>query len=96
MSPRKRPPERPPEPVVQPTATLAPLPVFEAKKLYTVKEAAHLLSLSEQTLYRWLMRADAGRKDGLFSVKVGALRRIPHAALDAFIAAHTTALPRKP
>jgi excisionase family DNA binding protein len=80
-------PSEMPVPLV--TGTLAPLPVFEAKKLYTVHEAAHLLSLSEQTLYRWLLRADAGRRDGLRSVKVGALRRIPHSALDEFIAAHT-------
>jgi excisionase family DNA binding protein len=73
------------------TGTLAPLPVYEAKMLYTVREAAHLLSLSEQTLYRWLLRADAGRRDGLRSVKVGALRRIPHSALDEFITAHTRA-----
>jgi excisionase family DNA binding protein len=51
--------------------------------LVTVPEAAALLRLSRATIYRMLARGD------LPSVKQGAARRIPRAALEHWVAQHT-------
>lgn len=49
------------------------------KHLYTVREAAQLLSLGQTLLYELISRGE------LQSVKIGKARRIPAAALDAFV-----------
>lgn len=49
------------------------------KLLLTVDEAAEALSLSRRLLYDLLMR------NQIFSVKVGAARRIPVKALEEFV-----------
>jgi excisionase family DNA binding protein len=50
------------------------------KYLYRPEEAAEVLSLSRATIYELMA-------DGLItSVKIGRSRRIPHEALEAFVA----------
>jgi excisionase family DNA binding protein len=48
--------------------------------IYTVEEAAQVLKIS-----RWKV-FDLIRTNQLQSVKIGGLRRIPHSAIDAYIA----------
>jgi excisionase family DNA binding protein len=50
-----------------------------SKLLLTVDEAAQVLSLGRTVFYRLIMRKQ------VFSVKVGGLRRVPFAALQAFV-----------
>jgi excisionase family DNA binding protein len=63
-------------------AAPAPTPPVEPVKklLYTTPEAAAALGVCERTLYRHLLAGD------LFSLRIGATRRIPIAALEAYIA----------
>lgn len=51
-----------------------------SKLLYTITEAAQLLSLSRAHLYRLLEKRD------LVSVQIGRCRRISRTALDAYVA----------
>lgn len=59
-----------------------PMPVAEPvrKLLYTTREAAAALGICEKTLYKHLLSGS------LFSLRIGATRRIPIAALEAYIA----------
>ena len=60
----------------------APAPVAEPvrKLLYNTREAAVALGICEKTLYRHLLTGD------LFSLRIGARRCIPLAAMEAYIA----------
>ena len=54
------------------------------KLLYTTREAAASLGICEKTLYRHLLSGT------LFSLRIGASRRIPIAAIEAYIARQMT------
>ena len=60
-----------------------------SRLLLSVPEAAEMLGLTPKGL--WTM---VGRRD-IDSVKVGRLRKIPLAAIEAYIAEHTTPARRK-
>lgn len=59
--------------------------VDPAAQLVTVPEAATLLRLSRATVYRLLQRGE------MDSLKIGAARRIPLSALQAYITSYMTA-----
>lgn len=52
----------------------------ESRRLYRADEAAEELGISRARLYRFLAAGE------IASVKIGASRRIPASALDAFVA----------
>jgi excisionase family DNA binding protein len=49
------------------------------KLLLTVEEAARMLNVSRATFYPFVMRG------AVASIKIGAVRRIPYAALEVFV-----------
>lgn len=59
------------------------------ERLYTVEEAAEVLRVARQTMYKYMDRGVKGVKLGY--VYVGGERRITQGAIDAFIKASTAA-----
>jgi len=59
------------------------------ERLYTVEEAAEVLRIARQTMYKYMDRGVKGVKLGY--VYVGGERRITQGAIDAFIKASTAA-----
>lgn len=61
-----------------------------AERLYSIAEAAALWSLSRDVIERLLARGE------LEFVRIGARRRIPASALEAYAAAHGESYPQVP
>ena len=59
------------------------------ERLYTVEEAAEVLRIARQTMYKYMDRGVKGVKLGF--IYVGGERRITQGAIDAFIKASTEA-----
>jgi excisionase family DNA binding protein len=56
-------------------------------RLLTVKEAAHLLGVSRETVRRWIYR------QLIYAVRVGRNHKIPAAELQKLVGRHEEALP---
>lgn len=56
------------------------------RRLYDVPEVAALLGVDERYVWTLISRHDRGSDDGLESVKLGRLRKVPSECVEQFIA----------